>query len=176
MLNLILSWANKYLIYLVLAGFIISGLAGYRLAVLQQKAAQADAYEELLQVIQKNDELSRGVVEKYQQQLESKSNAYNKLTQELKHVKISSSKCDITHDGVRLWNNSTMGEATSQLPKDSAGTSEGTTSTSSLTIEDLMANKLKNDEICHGLREQIKSIIKWDKEVWNGSNSSGNKN
>ena len=116
------------------------------------------------------------MVEKYQQQLESKSNAYNKLTQELKHVKISSSKCDITNDGVRVWNDSTMGKATGELSKDSAGTSEGTLSTSSLTLDDLMANKLKNDEICHGLREQINSIRKWDKEVWNGSNSSGNKN
>lgn len=176
MLNLILGWANKYLIYLTLAGFILSGMAGYKLATTIQKAAQADAYEELLQVIQKNDELSRGVVEKYQQQLESKSNAYNKLTQELKHVKISSSKCDITNDGVRVWNDSTMGKTTSELPKNSSGTSEGSLGTSSLTIDDLMANKLKNDEICHGLREQINSIRKWDKEVWNGSNSSGNKN
>lgn len=176
MLNLITTLIKRYSLYVYLAGIILSVISGYKIAETIYKAEQADAYEELLQVIQKNDELSRGVVEKYQQQLESKSNAYNKLTQELKHVKISSSKCDITHDGVRLWNNSTMGETTSQLPKDSPGTTESTISTSSLTIEDLMANKLKNDEICHGLREQIKSIIKWDKEVWNGSNSSGNKN
>jgi hypothetical protein len=32
-----------------------------------------------------------------------------------------------------------------------------------------MDNKIKNDEICNGLRLQIESIIKWDKDEFDSS-------
>jgi hypothetical protein len=95
------------------------------------------------------------------------------LTKELKHVKIYTSNCNITADGVRLWDESGKG-LFNPVPENTARITEATSGPSTITIDDIFENKIKNDEICNGLRTQINAIIKWDKEAWNDTNSAGN--
>ena len=151
----------------------MSAWSGWKLHDVQDLAQRQAAYNSLIQTIKDNDAKSRVAIKDYQEALESQTNNYIKLTQEAKRVKIFSNNCNINSDGIRLWNDSLKG-IESTVPKDSTGTAKTTVPTSTITVEDLMLNKLRNDEICNGLRQQIESIIKWDKEVWNDFDSAGN--
>lgn len=168
-----MTFLNPYKWVLILAMVIGSFGGGYYVKGKFDKAEEQKEYANLLNTIKQNDRVSRDAVLAYQEALENQTNNYIKLTQEAKHVKIYTSNCNITPDGIRLWNDSSKGEL-SILSKDTTGTTETTNSTSTLTVDDLLANKLKNDEICNGLRQQLEAIIKWDKEAWHDTNSAGN--
>jgi hypothetical protein len=60
------------------------------------------------------------------------------------------------------------------VSEDTTGITETTDESDSVTINELFVNKVENDEICNGLREQINAIIKWDKEVWDDIDSARN--
>jgi hypothetical protein len=150
-----------------------SFIGGYYVKGQFVKAEQVKEYEVLIAKARKNDSISRSTIQEYQQALNNQTNNYNKLTQELKHVKIYTSKCNITAAGVRLWDESGKG-IFDPVPKDTARIIEASSEPSTITIDNIFENKIKNDEICNGLRTQINSIIKWDKEVWNDTNSARN--
>jgi len=150
-----------------------SFLGGYYVKGQFVKAEQVKEYAKLVQTIQQNDIQARKTISEYQQIIATKNNTYQRLTKELKHVKIYTSKCNITADGVRLWDNSSKG-LFSPVPENSARITEATSGPSTITIDDVFENKIKNDEICNGLRTQINAIIKWDKEAWHDTNSAGN--
>jgi hypothetical protein len=158
---------------LIIALVIGSFLGGYYVKGQFDKADQVKKYDALLVTIQQNDAKARASISEYQTKLGNQTNLYNKLTQELKHVKIYTSKCNITAGGIRLWDDSGKG-IFNPVPKDTARIIEDTSEPSAITIDDLFGNKVKNDEICNGLRTQINAIIKWDKEVWHDTNSAGN--
>jgi hypothetical protein len=170
-----MTMLNPYKWVLILAMVIGSFFAGYHVKSKFDAAATAKYYEQMNKAIKENDDKSRNVIETLQNNLNTTTNAYNLLTEESKHVKIYTSKCDITPDGIKLWNDSTEGHI-SVVPKDSARTTEttSTSSTSPITVDDLLANKLQNDEICNGLRDQLEAIIKWDKDIWHDIDSAGN--
>jgi hypothetical protein len=146
---------------------------GYYVKGKFDKANEIKEYAKLVQTIQQNDLQARKTITEYQQIIATKDNTYQRLTKELKHVKIYTSKCNITADGIKLWDDSSKG-LFSPVPKDSARITEATSTPSTITIDDVFENKLKNDEICNGFRQQIEAIIKWDKEAWHDTNSAGN--
>lgn len=150
-----------------------SFLGGYYVKGQFDKADEIKKYDSLLLKIRQNDQVSRATILEYQSALNDQTNNYIKLTQEVKRVKIYTSKCNITADGIKLWNDSNKGLFT-ELPETSARITETTSGPSTITIDDIFENKIKNDEICNGLRTQINSIIKWDKEAWHDTNSAGN--
>jgi len=150
-----------------------SFLGGYYVKGQFVKAEQVKEYAKLVQTIQQNDATSRRIIEAYQVSLNNQTNHYNKLTKDIKRVKIYTSNCNITADGVRLWDESGKG-LFSPVPENTTRITEATSGPSTITIDDIFENKIKNDEICNGLRTQINAIIKWDKEAWNDTNSAGN--
>lgn len=130
-------------------------------------------YSSLIQTIKDNDTKSRQVIAELQEKNNKQILITNKLTERLKNVKIFSNTGYFTNDAVRLWNDSLKG-LESSVPSDSSGTTALSTTTSNITIEDAMHNKVVNDAICNGIRDQLISIIKWDKEVWHDFDSAGN--
>ena len=146
---------------------------GYYVKGQFDKAEQVKEYAKLVQTIQQNDIQARKTISEYQQIIATKNNTYQRLTKELKHVKIYTSNCNITADGVRLWDESGKG-LFSPVPENTTRITEATSGPSTITIDDIFENKIKNDEICNGLRTQINAIIKWDKEAWHDTNSAGN--
>ena len=158
---------------MIIALVIGSFLGGYYVKGQFDKADQVKEYDSLLNKLKENNDHARNTSKAYQDALTNQTNNYNKLTQELKHVKIYTSKCNITASGIRLWDDSGKG-IFNPVPKDTARIIEDTSEPSAITIDDLFGNKVKNDEICNGLRTQINAIIKWDKEVWHDTNSAGN--
>ena len=169
----LLNFLNPYKWALILAMVIGSFGAGYYVKGKFDKASETKYYTELVETIKSNDIKSRNAISEYQSALDKQTNNYINLTQRAKHVKIYTSNCNITPDGIRLWNDSSEGQP-SLLPKDTTGTTERTSTTSTTTVDDLLDNKIKNDEICNGLRLQLEAIIKWDKEAWHDTNSAGN--
>ena len=153
---------KKNLILVVAIG---SFASGYYIKYKFDQAAEAKSYKEVIAQIQQNDLKSRQQIALYQTEIEDLSTKYNTLQERAKHVKIITSKCDITADGIRLWNDSSKGT----MSEDSTGVTETASTTSTITIAELMDNKIKNDEICNGLRLQIESIIKWDKDEFDSS-------
>lgn len=164
---------NPYKWALISAMVIGSFLGGYYVKGQFDKADEVKKYDELLVKMQKNDATARSAIHDYQVALNDQTNNYIKLTQERKRVKIYTSKCNITADGIRLWNDSSKG-IFDTVPENSARVTEATSGPSTITIDDVFDNKIKNDEICNGLRTQINAIIKWDKEAWHDTNSAGN--
>lgn len=164
---------NPYKWALITAMVIGSFTGGYYVKGQFDKADEVKKYDSLLTTIRNNDVKSRNEIKEYQTALSNQTNYYNQLTRKLKRVKIYTSNCNITADGIRLWDDSTKGLYT-ELPKDTARVIETTSKPSTITIDDVFENKIKNDEICNGLRTQINAIIKWDKEAWNDTNSAGN--
>jgi hypothetical protein len=146
---------------------------GYYVKGQFDKAEQVKEYAKLVKKIQQNDATSRRIIEAYQVSLNNQTNNYNQLTRKLKRVKIYTSNCNITADGVRLWDESGKG-LFSPVPENTTRITEATSGPSTITIDDIFENKIKNDEICNGLRTQINAIIKWDKEAWHDTNSAGN--
>lgn len=157
----------------MILGIVLSFSLGYYTKDRLIQADQANNYKRVIETYKANDEHNRQVVQELQTSLESKKKAYNKLTEELKHVKIYNSKCNITVDGLRLWNDSLKGSLSS-VPKDTSRASKTSESTNTVTVNDLFENKLKNDEICDGLRLQLDKIIQWDKETWHDTDSTRN--
>ena len=127
----------------------------------------------MIQTIKNNDEISRKTISELQAKNQKQQIIVNKLTQRLKNVKIFSNTGYFTNDAIRLWNDSYQG-LESSVPKDSSGVTTGTSTSSDITIEEAIHNKIVNDAICNGIRDQLISIIKWDKEVWHDTNSAGN--
>jgi len=164
---------NPYKWALITAMVIGSFTGGYYVKGQFVKADQVKEYDALLTTIQQNDVKARASISEYQTKLNNQTNHYNKLTKELKRVKIYTSKCNITADGVRLWDESGKG-LFNPMPKDTTRIIETTSGLSTITIDDIFENKIKNDELCNGLRTQINAIIKWDKEAWHDTNSAGN--
>ena len=130
-------------------------------------------YHSLLKTIKDNDAKSRQVIAELQEKNNKQIIITNKLTERLRNVKIFSNTGYFTNDAVRLWNDSLKG-IESPVSKDSSGTSSISTTPSDITIDDAMHNKIVNDAICNGIRDQLISIIKWDKEVWHDFDSAGN--
>jgi len=168
-----MTMLNPYKWVLILVMVIGSFIGGYYVKGKFDKAKEAQEYAKLVQTIQQNDLQARKAISEYQQIIATKDNTYQKLTEELKHVKIYTSKCNITADGIKLWDDSSKG-LFSPVPENSARVTETTSSPSTVTIDDVFENKLKNDEICNGFRQQIEAIIKWDKEAWHDIDSAGN--
>jgi len=168
-----MNMLNPYKWALITAMVIGSFTGGYYVKGQFVKADQVKEYDALLTTIQQNDVKARASISEYQTKLNNQTNNYNKLTKELKRVKIYTSKCNITADGVRLWDESGKG-LFSPVPKDTTRIIETTSGLSTITIDDIFENKIKNDELCNGLRTQINAIIKWDKEAWHDTNSAGN--
>ena len=164
---------NQYKIYLAGLILIITFWAGYKLADTLQKSQQVQQYHSLLKTIKDNDAKSRQVIAELQEKNNKQILITNKLTERLKNVKIFSNTGNFTDDAVRLWNDSLKG-IESPVSKDSSGTSSISTASSNITIDDAMHNKIVNDAICNGIRDQLISIIKWDKEVWHDFDSAGN--
>ena len=127
----------------------------------------------MIQTIKNNDLKSRLIITELQDKNQKQQIVVNSLTERLKHVKIFSNTGNFTNDAVRLWNDSLKG-IESTVPEDTTGTPSFSTASSTVTINDMMHNKLVNDAICNGIRDQLISIIKWDKEVWNDFDSAGN--
>lgn len=151
-----------------------SFLGGYYVKGQFVKASEIKKYDALLTTIKLNDSKARNAISEYQQALDNQTNNYIKLTQEKKRVKIFNSKCNINAAGVKLWDDSSKG-IFDPVPENTARIIETSSEPSTITIDDIFENKIKNDEICNGLRTQINSIIKWDKEVWHDFDSAGNK-
>lgn len=164
---------NPYKWALITVMVIGSFLGGYYVKGQFVKASQVKEYDALLAKVKSNDDKSRTTIKEYQIALNNQTNHYNQLTRKLKRVKIYTSKCNITADGIRLWNESGKG-LFNPVPENTARIIEATSGPSTITIDDIFENKIKNDELCNGLRTQINAIIKWDKEAWHDTNSAGN--
>ena len=173
MMTLLSGLISQYRIYVISIAILIAFLAGFKLAGILQASKELKAYNSLIQTIKDNDEKAREVIKGYQETQLKQQTQINTLTRKLKNVKIFSNTGNFTNDAVWLWNNSLEG-IESPVPKDPTGIAALPSASSTVTIEDALHNKIVNDAICNGLRDQLISIIKWDKEVWNDFDSAGN--
>ena len=115
---------------------------------------------------------SRTIVRQLQENESRLQTAYEQISEELKNAKgkITVAPCVVTDTGARLWDRSSK----AGMPQDPPGTTEEAKGSDTpdpqeagqynFTVEDLFDNKLKNDEICNGLRLQLSKIIEWQEK------------
>ena len=106
----------------------------------------------------------RKVITDYQSNLTELQKQYILLGKKKNEIKLTTAPCKLTPSAVQLWNKSSSPEAS--LPSDTSRTSEGTSSVSGVGVDLAIQNKLDNDLICNGMRQQLEAIIKWNKETY----------
>lgn len=157
----------KYYIYAVI--LLSAVYSGWYMHEVFYKAAETNTLEKTIKDLTKQSSSDRLAVKEHQDNETKLQQAYILLSQELQNAKGKLGKCKsngtivLTPRAIELYDNLLEGT----MPKDTTGTTEGTTGSSEATeqeytLDDLYANKKINDEICNSLRQQILDIIKWD--------------
>lgn len=175
-LKTLFGFATPYLTYLKWGGIMLALIGSFFMGIHIQrnadKAAQVNEYTKKIGQMEKQDKTNRTIIKSHQENEAKLQIAYILLGEELKNAKGKLGKCKsdgsviISPNAVLLWDSFGEGEPS----KDSAGTSENTSIRDSIepevTLEMLYENRLKNAEICNGLRKQILAIIQWDKKTF----------
>jgi len=161
MFNLLLSRITTYLTPIVgVVGFLL----GLWFSHLYHSAVEAHQTKVLLAQVEKQKELDNKVITSLQSDNASLQKSYITLGEKVHETKLATTSCPITTDGVKLWNQSNSPETS--LPSDTKGITDTSNTASGITIEDLYANKLENDKICNGLRDQLEAIIQWNHDTY----------
>jgi hypothetical protein len=92
------------------------------------------------------------------------------LKGKLDEIKVTDVPCTVTPAAIRVWNHTKP----QPVPKDTPRVTEAPTTTSGaeskpiegVGVKLLIENKLENDNICNGLRDQLDAIIKWNKDTY----------
>ena len=117
----------------------------------------------LLDTVAKQHEIDSKVISDYQENQAVLQQSYIELGKKLHDKTLTTTPCVLTTDGVGMWNQSSSPKK--GVPTGSAGTTSGTT-TSGVTFEQALANKLENDKACNQMREELIAIKQWRKDTY----------
>ena len=143
---------------------LISFAGGLYTSHLYHTAIEDHQAKELLKEVQKQKEIDIKTITELQVDNATLQNKYITLGEKLHETKLTTTPCIITANGIKLWNQSGSPEAS--LPTDTKGTSEATNASSGIELTKLYENKLANDVICNGMRQQLEAIIQWNKDTY----------
>lgn len=136
---------------------------GYKLTANHYDAKQAKVDQAVIEQLVVQAGIDRKVIENYQINERTLQNAYIELGRKSREVKITTTKCALTADGTRLWNESLLGKTI--LPETSSGAT-GTGSGDSVDFGEAFQNKLLNDQQCNKMREKLEALKKWRDETY----------
>jgi hypothetical protein len=117
----------------------------------------------LLDTVAKQHVIDSRIIADYQTNQMTLQQSYIELGKKLHDKTLTTTPCTLTVDGVGMWNQSSS--PAKGLPTGSSGASSGTT-TSGVTFEQALANKLENDKACNQMREELVSIKQWRKDTY----------
>ena len=143
---------------------VVSFAGGLFASHLYHSAIEAHQVKVLLAQVEKQKTTDNKVIVDLQANLDTLQKNYITIGEKLRETKITTTPCTITTDGIKLWNQ--PNSLTTNLPTDTKGTTESTPTSSGVSTEELFQNKLSNDVICNGMRQQLEAIIKWNKETY----------
>ena len=167
MMKILLTKLAPYKLYLYAIVLITTFYGGWYVKSVFVDAAEKKYYETTIKMLQLQNKNDRLLVLEHQNNVDTLRKSYIQLGKELSNAKGKLGKCksdgsiNVTEYGVSLWNDIGKGELsenTTRVPEE--------TSTGGRTLEEVFENRKVNAEICNELREQINSIIKWDKETY----------
>lgn len=165
MLASLLSKIAPFKYYLLGAALAASFYGGWYVKGKFEDSKELKVKEAVIKQLALQDKSNRELVVEQQISLDRIRNSYILLGKELEIAKGKIGKCKadgsivISNYGRMLWNDIGKGD----LSEDSTRASEGTSGRDT-TLEELYNNRLENAKQCNELREQIRKIIKWDKE------------
>lgn len=136
---------------------------GYKLTSNYYDAKQAKVDQAVIKQLVQQAAIDQKVIQSYQVDVSTLQNAYIELGRKSREVKITTTKCALTNDGARLWNESLLGKTV--LPETSSGAT-GTGGSDSVDFADAFQNKLLNDQQCNKMREKLEALKKWNKETF----------
>lgn len=162
-----LNFVNLFTKYTTPAVAVISFVAGLYVSYGWTEIRHAKQLLDIQEQVVKQDTYNRKTVIDLQVSKAISDVKYNKLKEKLDALSVTNVPCKLTSNAVRVWNQSKGVKA--ELPKDTTGTLD-TSSTSNpiegVDIKLVLEKDLENDKICNGLRDQVTSIIKWDRETY----------
>lgn len=131
---------------------------------LYYSAIEAHQVKVLLEQVQKQKDIDTKTITELQVNNSTLQNNYVKLGEKLNETKLTTTPCIITTNGIKLWNQSSSPQES--LPTDTKGIAEATNASSGIDLTKLYENKLVNDNICNGMRQQLEAIIQWNKDTY----------
>lgn len=140
--------------------FAVGLYGGYKLTANHYDAKANDAKEAVIGQLAKQAKIDRDTIVLLQTNERTLQNAYIQLGRKSREVKVVAGKCDVTNDGIILWNQSLLGEA------DVSQTSGGATGTGGTDFAAAFENKLLNDEKCAKMRKRLEALKEWDQRTF----------
>jgi hypothetical protein len=117
----------------------------------------------LLTQVSKQHEIDSKVISSYLTNQQTLQQSYIDLGKKVHEQKLTTAPCYLTNDAVRLWNKSSS--PSEGLPASTRGVVSDSSS-SGVTVEDAIANKVVNDNGCTQMREELTAIKQWKKETY----------
>ena len=149
-----LNELNSNLVSLVL-GVVIGGVGMHYHSVAQEA--------KLLDTVAKQHEIDSKVIQDYQTNQLTLQQSYIEIGKKLHDKTLTTTPCILTDAGLSVWNQSSS--PAKGLSSGSSGASSGTTS-SGVTFEQALANKVENDKACNQMREELISIKQGKKDTY----------
>ena len=143
---------------------LISFAGGLYVSHLYHTAIEDHQAKDLLKQVQKQKDIDIKTITELQVDNATLQNKYITLGEKLHETKLTTTPCIITTDGIKLWNQS--GSSETSLPTITKGSNEATNASSGIDLTKLYENKLVNDNICNGMRQQLEAIIQWNKDTY----------
>lgn len=142
---------------------------GYKLTANHYDAKANEAKEAVIEQLAKQAKIDRDTIILLQTNERTLQNAYIQLGRKSREVKVVAGKCDVTNDGVSLWNQSLLGETdVSKAPSGATGTgrTDSSRGSSGTDFASAFENKLLNDEKCAKMRKRLEALKEWDRETF----------
>jgi hypothetical protein len=134
---------------------LITFLAGWTTNGWRHDANLKKALQEKIELQKVYDDYAREVASKFQQQQAEQVIVYRDLKRKVKDV-TDNRVCFADNNALSLWN-----AALADLPNTPTGTTKTSTSTNTVTDEQVLTNAIENFEQAKQIRDQLNALIQW---------------
>jgi len=134
---------------------LITFLAGWTTNGWRHDANLKKALQEKIELQKVYDDYAREVASKFQQQQAEQVIVYRDLKRKVKDV-TDNRVCFADNNALSLWN-----AALADLPNTPTGTTKTSTSTNTVTDEQVLTNAVENFEQAKQIRDQLNALIQW---------------
>lgn len=135
---------------------LLSFYAGWSVNGWRHDAALKKALQETIDLQKVYDDYAREAVLKFQNQQAEQVIVYRDLKRKVKNV-TDDRICFADGNALSVWNSALTGT----VPKAATGTTQTTTSTDTVTDEQVLTNVIENFEQAKQIRDQLNALIDW---------------
>ena len=135
---------------------LLSFYAGWSVNGWRHDAALKKALQETIDLQKVYDDYAREAVLKFQNQQAEQVIVYRDLKRKVKNV-TDDRICFADGNALSVWNSALTGS----MPKAATGTTQTTTSTDTVTDEQVLTNVIENFEQAKQIRDQLNALIDW---------------